>query len=172
MTDTHLSCREKPRTSVPGPALHSEIVRIIGNARFEHNVCLMARGQYGMGEFGRLFYLLADLSNERLQEYLDLIDEVRKSHRACLRCSIKFLAFCRFFCGIQLPVRLAGYETEYAEQVERFGPGRDFMGEVREAIDRAKPVRFAAPPPSSRLRNLALKVFPTEIRVFRGDFER
>jgi hypothetical protein len=150
----------------------AEIARIIGNARFEHNVCLMARNQYGMGEFGRLFYLISDLDKRRLEEVLDFIDEVRDSHRLCLRCSLKFVAFCRFFCGIQLPRRLASYEDEYDRLLALFGPERDFMSEVWEAIDGARPVATPKPPPNSRLRSRSLEIFPTEIRVFRGDFER
>jgi hypothetical protein len=149
-----------------------EIARIIGNARFKHNVCLMARNQYGMEEFGRLFYLMLDLDDRRLEESLDFIDEVRESHRLCLRCSLKFVAFCMFFCGTQLPGRLAAYEREYDYLLGLFGPGRDFMEEVREAIDKARPVIAPDPPPNSRLRGRSLAIFPTEIRVFRGDFER
>lgn len=149
-----------------------EIERIIGNARFDHNVCLMARNRYGMSEFGRLFYLLADLEDSQLKRYLDLVDEVRAGHLPCLRCSLKFVAFCRFFCGIRLPRRLLCYEREFEALLRRFGPGRDFMSEVWEAIDGAKPAVVALPPPLSRLRHQRLRVFPTEIRFFRGDFER
>ncbi len=156
----------------PDSALDTEITRIIGNSRREHNTCLMARNQYGMGEFGRLFYLISDLDNRRLEEVLDFIDEVRASHRQCLRCSLKFVAFCRFFCGFQLRRRLPSYEDEYDHLLELFGPGRDFMCEVREAIDKAKPVATPNPPPNSRLRDRSLAIFPTEIRVFRGDFDR
>ena len=162
-------CRRATRAAA---ALDTEIARIIGNARFEHNVCLMARNQYGMREFGRLFYLASDLDKRRLEEVLDFIDEVRDSHRLCLRCSLKFVAFCRFFCGIQLPRRLASYEDEYDRLLALFGPGRDFMSEVWDAIDKAKPVATPKPPPNSRLRSRSLAIFPTEIRVFRGDFDR
>ena len=160
--------------SMPAPhsELDPEILRIIGNARFNHNVCVMARNRYGMGEFGRLFYLLGDLRRPLLSHYLDKIDEVREGHRDCPMCSLKFAAFCRFFCGIELPERLAAYEREYDAMLWSFGPGRDFMYEVWNAIDKARPVTSATMPPSARLRGLSLSVFPTEIRVFRGDFER
>jgi len=166
------SSAESPSLCATHPQLDSEILRIIGNARFEHNVCLMARHRYGMHEFGRLFYLLRDLKPPLLSRYLNQIDEVREGHRGCLRCSLKFLAFCRFFSGIQLPDRLAAYEREYDAMLWSFGPGRDFMYEVREAIDRARPVTIASMPPSARLPGPSLSVFPTDIRVFRGDFER
>lgn len=151
---------------------YTEITRIIGNARFEHNVCVMARRQYGMGEFGRLFHLMLGVNNRKLEEFLDFIDEVRRSHRYCLPCSLKFLAFCRVFCEPQFPDRLASYEREYYDRIEQYGPGRDFMDEVREAIDKARPEVAPKPPPNSRLRNRSLMIYPTEIRVFRGDFEK
>jgi hypothetical protein len=154
------------------PVLPAEVVRLIGNARSHHNVCVLARGRYGMAEFGRLFYLLADLDDERLGRCLDLVDEVRRTHAKCLRCTIKFVAFCRFYCGIQLPRRLEAYERRYDRLVDLFGRGRDFMGEVGQAIEEAKPEIHPNPPPGARLRHHALKVFPTEIRFFRGDFER
>ena len=161
-------------TTLPGPHSRqdSEILRIIGNARYEHNVCLMARGRYGMAEFGRLFYLLGDLGRAVLSGCLDQIDEAREGHRECLRCSLKFVAFCRFFCGILLPERLAAYEREYDAMLWSYGKGRDFMCEVWEAIEKARPVRSARTPPSARLRSLSLSVFPTDIRMFRGDFEK
>jgi hypothetical protein len=88
------------------------------------------------------------------------------------RVCIKFVAFCRFFCGIQVPRRLASYEDEYDRLLALFGPGRDFMSEVWDAVDKAKPVTTRKPTPNSRLRSRCLAIFPTEIRVFRGDFDR
>jgi hypothetical protein len=150
---------------------HREILRIIGNARFDHNVCVMANNQYGMEEFGRLFYLLADLPDTKLMEYLDQIDLVRAGHRGCVRCSLKFLVFCQFFCGIQLPHRLEGYNREFDAMVSKW-PGRDFVEEVWKSIDSAKPSASERSLPLERLRRMRLRVFPTEIRVFRGDFDK
>jgi len=172
MTNSNSIPAESGGVAQTDSTLDTEITRIIGNARFKHNTCLMARNQYGMAEFGGLFYLMSDLENRRLEGFLDFIDEVRDSHQQCLRCSLKFVAFCRFFCGIQLPRRLASYEDEYDQLLAMFGPGRDFMSEVWEAIDKARPVATPNPPPNSRLRNRPLTIFPTDIRVFRGDFDR
>ena len=172
MTNSNSIPAESGGVAQTDSALDTEITQIIGNARFKHNTCLMARNQYGMGEFGRLFYLLSDLDNRRLEGFLDFIDKVPDSHQQCLRCSLKFVAFCRFFCGIQLPRRLASYEDEYDQLLAMFGPGRDFMSEVWEAIDKARPVATPNPPPNSRLRERSLAIFPTEIRVFRSDFDR
>lgn len=153
-------------------ALEAEISRIIGNARFNHHVCVMARNSHGMAEFGALFHLIQNLAKPLLEKYLDLIDEVRKTHRFCLRCSLKFTAFCCLFCGNQLPIRRALYDREYAALLALWGPGRDFMQEVRHAIRMAKPAADAATLPSARPVPFHLRVFPTEIRLFRGDLER
>jgi len=104
---------------------------------------------------------MTNLENRRLEEFLDFIDEVRESHRRCLRCSLKFVAFCRFFCGIQLPGRQDSYEREYDYLLEVFGPGRDFMSEVWEGIDKAKPVLAPDPPQNSRLRERSVEICPT-----------
>jgi hypothetical protein len=111
----------------PDVATGNETARIIGNPRVKHNACLMAHNQYGMGEFGRLFYLISDLDKRRLEGVFDSTDEVRESHRLCLRCSLKFVAFCRFFCGIQLPRRLASSGREYDRLPVLFGPGREIF---------------------------------------------
>lgn len=155
-----------------GARLDSETLRIIGNARFEHNVCLMARGRYGMAEFGRLFYLLEQSDSSMLGRCLDRLDEVRVGHRACLRCSLKLAAFCIFFCGNRLLWRKAAYQREYDAMLWRFGQERDFMSEVRDAIAAARPAGSARMPTRARLRRLSLAVFPTEIRSFRGDFDK
>jgi hypothetical protein len=161
MTESNPTLAPYRRLAPADAELDLEIARIIGNVRFKQDVCLMARNQRGLSEFGRLFYLMTNLDNRRLEEFLDFIDEVRESHRRCLRCSLKFVAFCRFFCGIQLPGRLAAYEREYDYLLGLFGPGRDFMSEVWEAIDKARPVLAPDPPENSRLRERSLESSPT-----------
>ena len=166
--------KQTPQTAPPAdrdPA-HAEILRIIGNARAEHNVCTMARGRYGLREFGRLFYLLADVPNQRLGEYLDQIDAARSGH--CIKCSLKILAFCRFYCGNRMEQRLEKYIREYEVELEWFGTEeeRDFMDEVGYAIECAQPQPPAPPAPESKNSKLWQRVFPTDIRLFRGDFEK
>ena len=119
--------------------LDTEIRRIIGNARQEHNRCVLARKRYGLEEFGRLYYLLEALPGEQLEAHLDFLDEVRATHDDCGPCSMKFIAFCRFYCGSKLPARLARYEKEYSELHRLLASPRDFMDEVQYAIDCQKP---------------------------------
>ena len=152
------------------PMLHLEIERIIGNARQQHNICVMARDRYGMAEFGRLFYLLKETDSPQLKRYLKLIDEVTESHGTCLRCTIKLVAFSRSFCGTLLPRRASAYGREYARLLDLFGEDRDFMAEVAAAIEAAKPPSGAPFTPDLKTTNPSLAIFPTDIRLFRGDF--
>jgi hypothetical protein len=48
------SASKHPTAGPADTALHDEIMRIIGNVRQEHNTFVMARGRYGLSEFGRL----------------------------------------------------------------------------------------------------------------------
>ena len=134
-----------PHDGAADGALHEEILRIIGNVRQEHNSCVMARGRYGLAEFGRLAGLLKDVSDERLNEYLDLIDAVEQSH-GCFRCSQKFLAFNAFFCGDRLPRRGRFYRQYYHHRREGSSLDRDFMREVEQVIWAA-----ANPPPTTKV---------------------
>jgi len=147
----------------------TEILRIIGNAGVEHNVCVMARGRYGLSEFGRLFYLLADVTTEKLGDYLDQIDAVRSGH--CIKCSLKILAFCRFYCGNRMEQQLRKFIREYELELEVFGPGRDFLDEVGYAIECAKPQPPATSSTESKHEKMRRRVFSTDIRLFRGDFD-
>jgi len=164
---------QTPQATHPAPAdpdpAHTEILRIIGNARAEHNVCVMARGRYGLREFGRLFYLLENVPNQKLGAYLDEVDAARSGH--CLKCSLKILAFCRFYCRNRLEQRRETYILEYEEELAVFGPGRDFFDEVAYAIKCSKPQPPPTPPPQTKKSRLRQRVFPTDIRQFRGDFE-
>jgi len=161
-----------PPPAEPDPA-HPEILRIIGNASAADNVCVMARGRYGLSEFGRLFYLLAGVSNQKLGEYLDQIDAARSGH--CIKCSLKILAFCRFYCGDRMEQRLGKFIREYELELELFDlerdSERDFLDEVGYAIECAKPQTPATPAPESKGVKMWQRVFPTDIRLFRGDFD-
>jgi hypothetical protein len=92
----------------------------------------MARGRYGLPEFGRLAGLLGDVSTKALSEYLDLIDEVERSHDGFL-CSMKFIAFNVLFCGVRLPQRRQFYVQRYECRMEEATTGRGFMQEVELA---------------------------------------
>ncbi len=70
--------------------------------------------------------------------------------------------------------RLEKYIREYEVELEWFGTEeeRDFMDEVGYAIECAKPQPPAPPAPESKNSKLWQRVFPTDIRLFRGDFEK
>lgn len=113
------------------------ITAIIRNCRKEHGICSMARGRYGMAEYGRLAPGLAMVDAASLATYLDLIDEIRDTHRQCHPCSLKFVAFCMAFCRGRLPERFADYAAEYKRLREGFEQERDFHAEVAAAIYKA-----------------------------------
>jgi len=125
--------------------LHDEILRIILNVKQEHNSCVMARGRYGLAEFGRLAGLLENVTNEKLDEYVEIIDGVRRAH-GCFRCSMKFIAFNVFFCGDRLPRRGRFYRQYYHHRMEGSSLERDFMREVEQVIWAA-----ANPPPTTKV---------------------
>lgn len=114
--------------------LHAAIVRLIRNSHREHRVCAMARGRYGLEDYGRLGNLLGKFAASRLAEFLDEIDEVRASHASCLPCSLKFLAFCRIYTVDRLPERHTAYEQEYEALYRHRREDRDFMAEAQSAI--------------------------------------
>lgn len=111
---------------------------IIRNCRAEHGVCSMARGRYGMAEYGRLALGLAMVDAASVATYLDSIDEIRATHGRCLPCSLKFVAFCMAFCRGRLPQRLADYAAEYERLRERYGRERDFHAEIASAISKVR----------------------------------
>ena len=138
--------------NITDEALHEEILRIIGNVRSEHNACVMARGRYGLAEFGRLAGLMDNVTNEKLEEYVELIDDVRRTH-GCFRCSQKFIAFNAFFCGDRLPRRGRFYRQYYYHRMEGSSLDRDFMREVEQVIWAA-----ANPPPTTKVELAPLDV--------------
>lgn len=97
----------------------------------------MGRGRYGMAEYGQLALALAAVDTDALTTHLDTIDEVRDTHRPCLPCSLKFVAFCMAFCRGRLPERFAAYAAEYEQLLKRYGSygiERDFHAEIAAAI--------------------------------------
>ena len=134
-------------TASPTEAEHGEILRLIRNSRQAYATCALARGRYGLADYGRLGHLLRRAGPRDLQKYLDEIDEVRASHQRCLPCSLKFLAFCRVYSVGRLPERHRAYRDAFQECCEGWATDRDFMAEVRAAIFRARhPTR---PPPTN-----------------------
>ena len=153
--------KKLPKPIFPGiPHPNEEITRLIYNARSDHNICVMSRDRHGMDDFATLARLFKDVSDEDLTYYLGEIDRVRATHNYCVICSLKFLAFCRYFSMDRLPKRYQADGMEYEMRVRTIDNDkirkRDILSEVRQAIGAAR---------------TEPAVFPTNIRAFRGDAE-
>ena len=111
-----------------------------------------------MDDFSKLARLFKDVSDEDLTYYLGEIDRVRATHNYCIICSLKFLAFCRYFSAKRLPKRYQSDVIEYEKRLRTIDNEkirkRDILSEVRQAIGAAR---------------TEPAVFPTNIRAFRGD---
>ena len=121
----------------PDP-LQTTILRLIHNSRLEHATCALARGRYGLHDYGRLGSLLPQVSLPRLNDYLAEIGEIRFTHRRCRPCTLKFLAFCQLYTERRLPERHATYRREYLELLQRTDGSRDYLAEARSAIAKAR----------------------------------
>lgn len=132
----------------------NEIMRLIGNARSVHNICVMARNRAGMSDYGLLAHLLNNVSDAQLASYLNVIDEVRKSHFRCPICTLKIISFCEYYSQERLPSAHQKYFRLYEKWYKKLGRERNFRKEVHEAVLFAQPVPV---------------IFPTNVRFFRGD---
>ena len=122
----------------PDP-LHLTILMLINNSRQEHSPhCALARGRYGLHDYGRLSYLLPQVSLPWLHEYLLAIDVIRFTHRHCPICTLKFLAFCQLYTEGRLPESHAAYQREYLELLQQTDGSRDYLAEARSAIAKAR----------------------------------
>ena len=93
-----------------------------------------------MDDYGLLGHLLKTVTNCQLLQYLDEIDTVRQTHEVCLPCSLKLLAFCCSFSDGRLPKHFSRYSAEYKKLLAIYPSQRDFMHEIRIAIDKSNPV--------------------------------
>ena len=124
-------------TDMPTP-MEASILRLIRNSKREHSIrCALRSGGYGLADYGLLAHRLAGVPDTILGKYLDEVDGVRRSHLSCISCSLKFLAFCKFFSTPRLPQRNAEYQTEFQQLLREDRSGRDFMGEIQEVIQKA-----------------------------------
>ena len=124
-------------TDMPTP-MDASILRLIRNSKREHSIrCALRSGGYGLADYGLLAHRLAGVPDTVLGKYLDEVDGVRRSHLSCISCSLKFLAFCQVFSNHRLPQRNAEYQTEFQQLLREDRSGRDFMGEIQEAIQKA-----------------------------------
>lgn len=136
----HLAQRISQSTPIEMPCMDPEILRRIRNSKREHGSCALRTGAYGLDDYGILGHLLKTVPNSQLPQYLDEIDLVRHTHKICLPCSLKFLAFCRSFSDGRLPERCARYSAEFEKLLPAYPGNRDFMDEIRRAIKTNRPV--------------------------------
>jgi|GEM_PF-2056397 len=114
-----------------------QILRLIRNSKRRHAPCALRRDRFGMEDYGRLGHLLRSVPITQLDRFLGEIDVVRNTHRTCLPCSLKFLAFCQVFSRDRLPRRHALYIAEFRARYADHIGHRDFIAEVQEAINAA-----------------------------------
>jgi hypothetical protein len=128
---------------------HAHILRLIRNSDRSHILCALKTGYSGMEDFGMLDIFFEKVDADSLQDYLDEIDRVRSSHRHCMICSLKFLAFCQLYSAKHLPERCREYKTEFAIKLvalKKVQPGeRDFLNEAKSAIKEARKIRKPHP---------------------------
>jgi len=112
------------------------IRRVITNQNQEHTPHAFRAGHAGMGDFNRLLPVLRGLPAAELEPWMDLIDEMGESHRGCLPCSCKVLAYSFLITRDILPERSAEYKKRYDQRITRHTPpeGRDYLAEVIRSV--------------------------------------
>lgn len=118
------------------------IRRLITNQRDEHTPHAFRAGHAGMQDFNRLISIMRSLPVEEVHAWLDLIDDVAHSHRACVCCLGKITAYLVLMTKDIAPLAarharyLAHYADVYANQDN--GEPRDFMKEVLDSMQLGK----------------------------------
>ena len=109
-----------------------EIRRLILNQKEEHVPHAFRAGGAAMEDFRRLAPVFAAMDATELAGWLDLIEVMAESHRRCLPCRAKILAYLLVFSRDRLlPERHARYEREFRLlDAEGRRMGRDYFGEV------------------------------------------
>lgn len=95
-------------------------------------------GHSGMNDFNQLVPVLRQMSPGELESWLDLIDQVARSHRECLPCLAKVTAYRLLITqGIEsLASRHEHYANLYSQILSKQAKGdeRDFMREVLDSM--------------------------------------
>lgn len=114
---------------------HQSILSLIKDAHNNIEHCAFHSRGYGMGSFASAESLMREVSAEELAGYMDLVEEVRRSHEKCHFCHMKVLAYGEVMTFRRLPARYLGYKSEYERL---YGSGdrysRDYRAEVRETL--------------------------------------
>ena len=108
--------------------------RLITNQRAEHVPHAFRAGAAGMADFARLIPVLRALPATELAGWLDRIDSLRATHRACLPCTAKILAYSLIAARGRLRDRAAHHQTLYDNLMRSAPAGRDYLAEVRASL--------------------------------------
>lgn len=118
------------------------IRRLITNQRDEHVPHAFRAGHSGMNDFNQLVPVLRQLFPSELESWLDLIDQVARSHRECLPCLAKITAYRLLITqGIEsLTNRHEQYAHLYSQILSKQDEGdqRDFMKEILDSMHSGK----------------------------------
>lgn len=118
------------------------IRRLITNQREEHVPHAFRAGHSGMQDFNQLVPVLRQLPHGELESWLDLIDQVARSHRECLPCLAKVTAYRLLITqGIHALASRHEYYTDLYAQIlskQAEGDQRDFMREVLDSMHSGK----------------------------------
>jgi hypothetical protein len=128
--------------------IDDDLRRLITNQKSEHSPhAFKSYGRSGVSDFIFLMPRLRSDSFPRidLEKALDLIDNVRETHRDCKSCSLKIIVFCELFTYRKHETRYAHYRSEYdrmkkaemEEHVITEGIGRDYRSEIANCAYRA-----------------------------------
>jgi hypothetical protein len=118
------------------------IRRLITNQRDEHVPHAFRAGHSGMQDFNQLVPILRQLTPGELESWMDLIDQMARSHRECLPCLAKVTAYRLLITqGIdELASRHEHYADLYAAILSKQDEDdqRDFMREVLDSMHLGK----------------------------------
>ena len=116
------------------------IRRLITNQNEEYTAHAFRAGHAGMSDFNRLLPVLRALPATDLEPWMNLIDEMGKTHRDCLPCSCKVLVYSFLITRDILPERSTEYKRLYDQSIARWNPpeGRNYLIEVIRSLQEAR----------------------------------
>lgn len=112
------------------------IRRLINNQKQEHANHAFRAGHDGMNSFNQLMPVLRSLAPDELEQWMDLIDKMGETHRSCLPCRCKVLAYSFLITKDILPERSAEYKRLYDQCITNNLPpeGRNYLAEVIHSL--------------------------------------
>lgn len=112
------------------------IRRLIKNQGCQYTPHAFKGGGPGLEDFNELHPILRNMPVASLAGWMSLIDEMRATHKGCVACSCKILAYSVLFTADRLPALAAEYSQLYSEQVKDSRENRDYMREIRDSLPR------------------------------------